>query len=403
MWVPSIQEHSLGCHSNLVKFTISPSTSYLNQLYKELHIPYRKVRDGLEIREIKSDIEHLSDFYSKLETLYREYAFRPCDFFNTDEVGIHVSARTIHLFSGREAIRRNLRGNGHLTALLTTNAAGHVFRPFFVFPGDDMTCVPSGALPEEIYTSYNTSAYMQEEQFQQWMSRFIDEIGVHRKSTDGVRPILVLVDGHSSRLNATTVLTACHHIHLLCLPSHMTHLLQPNDCYFNKIVKDNIQCEITEMVEVRENICLGELAFMTVKSLNYENIPQSILDSFKHTGVSPFDSLKMTTLLAKETVPPFDYEDECVILTTVSLAQEELAKKDNLVAQKRKREEATPKVRTSRFSTKKARVLTSAENQTALRYAKELSNLENLTSQTRKRKRQMENKERNDLNDSNPL
>jgi len=132
------------------------------------------------------------------------------------------------------------------------------------------------------------------------------------------------------------------------------------------------------MVETREEITRGELAEMVSKSIREGNICSSICKSFKHTGIYPFDSLRMTTLLEKEKVKPFTKEDQLLVDTVVNLTKEELAKKENLCAQKRKREEATPKVRNCRFSTKKARVLTAAENQAVLRHAKELSGIEGL-------------------------
>lgn len=356
-----------------------PSKSYLMSLISELELPFRKVRNGLEIREVKSNIDFLSDFYSTLGDLLKQYQFRPIDIFNTDEVGIQIASRTIHLFTSRAVIRRNLVGDGHLTVLFTTNADGQIFKPFFIFPGTDLSCIPSGSFQNDVYTSFNTSAYMDEEQFQQWLSCFINEIASERLQNGILKPILLIVDGHSSRLNPTTVLTAaCHNIILLCLPSHMTHLLQPNDCFFNKTVKDNLQHRIVQLVEVREEITRGELAAMVSESILEKNISPSIVQSFKHTGICPFDSLRMTEMLGRESVQPFPDEDQSLIDIVVNLTQEELSKKEHLCAQKRKREEATPSVRNCRFSTKKARVLTATENQAALRHAKELTGIESL-------------------------
>ena len=254
-----------------------------------------------------------------------------------------------------------------------------MLKPFFIFPGSDISCIPSGSFEKDVYTSFNTSAYMDEDQFQQWLSYFIKDIADRRTRYGVVNTILLIIDGHSSRLNPSTVLTAaCNDIVLFCLPSHMTHLLQPNDCAFNKVVKDNLQRHITTMLEAREDISCGELAAMTCKSISEENIPRSIIHSFRHTGICPIDPLRMSSLLQNENVQPFKSADEKLTHVVVELTKEHLAKMEHLCQQKRKREEATPVVRKNRFSTKKARVLTSVENQAALRYSKELCGLESM-------------------------
>ena len=141
-------------------------------------------------------------------------------------------------------------GDGHLTVLLTSNAAGDVLPPFFIFPGKDISCIPSGSLENDVYASFNESAYMEEVQFQQWLSLFIKDVKPMRTRYGVVHPVLLIIDGHSSHVNLTTSLTAaCHDIVLLCLPSHMTHLLQPNDCALNKMMKDNLQAKVTLLVE----------------------------------------------------------------------------------------------------------------------------------------------------------
>ena len=130
---------------------------------------------------------------------------------------------------------------GHLTAQIYANSAGSVLTPFFIFPGEDIACLPVGSL-ENAYMAYNKSAYMDKELFQLWLSPNVSDISA-----------LLLFDGHSSHLNSTTLMTAtCQKIDILCLPSHTTHLLQPNGCALNKTLKDNMQENLTSLLEVHE-------------------------------------------------------------------------------------------------------------------------------------------------------
>ena len=52
------------------------------------------------------------------------------------------------------------------------------------------------------------------------------------------KPILLIFDGHYSHLSMKSVQLAIrNNIHLLCLPSHCTHILQPLDIYTLRYVK----------------------------------------------------------------------------------------------------------------------------------------------------------------------
>ena len=356
-----------------------PSSSYTQKLVKELKLPLRIVNHGLSIRDTKTSLEYMNDFYVKLKELYDTYKFAPCDIYNADEVGIQIADWKVGLFSSRASVRRNLVGDGHLTALLTSNAAGDVWPPFFIFPGSELSCVPGGSLENNAYASFNESAYMDEVLFQQWLSLFLKDILPTRTRYGIIHPVLLIVDGHSSHINPTTSLTAaCHDVILLCLPSHMTHLLQPNDCALNKTMKDNLQAMVTSLVESQEEVSSGELAHMTAESLKSPNISRSIIHSFRHTGICPYEPLQMSVLLKNENVKPLLNESEKIVDEVVKLTKDHLSTFDSLVQRKRKREESTAAVRRVRFSTKNAHVLTAPVTQAALRYSKELSGVESM-------------------------
>ena len=52
------------------------------------------------------------------------------------------------------------------------------------------------------------------------------------------RPVLLIFDGSTSHLSLKSVRLAVENdIHLLCLPAHANHLLQPLDVYTLKYVK----------------------------------------------------------------------------------------------------------------------------------------------------------------------
>jgi hypothetical protein len=92
-------------------------------------------------------------------------------------------------------VRKNLVGDGHLTALVTSNASGGVLKPFFIFPGQNLTDIPAGSLEDEKYVVHSASGYMDEELFLQWICKFIKDVSDVQKIGDSVLPVLLLLDG----------------------------------------------------------------------------------------------------------------------------------------------------------------------------------------------------------------
>ena len=324
-------------------------------------------------------MEFIDDFLKKLLELYHEKKYLPEDIYNADEVNIQVSGQTFEFLSTSATVRKNLVGDGHLTALICANAAGSVLTPFFIFPGEDIACLPGGSL-ENAYMAYNKSAYMDKELFQQWLSLMVSDIRESRTDEEGnVRPALLLFDGHSSHLNSTTLMTAaCQKLDILCLPSHTTHLLQPNDCALNKTLKDNMQENLASLLEVHEKITLGELAHLFSNAIACDNVKRSVIQSFRHTGVFPHDPLQMSKMLVKEKVKALESENEKIVEEVATMVKDHVGALESIVKGKRKREEATPKVRKCRFSTKKACILTASTSLTALEYSKEMIHLESM-------------------------
>ena len=178
-------------------------------------------------------------------------------------------------------ISENLDGDGHLAALNCANAAGSALTPFFIFLGEDIACLPVGSL-ENAYMAYNKSAYMDKELFHLWLSLMVLDIRESQIVEEGnVCPALLLFDGHSSHLHSTTLMTAaCQKLDILCLPSHTTHLLQPNECALNKTLKDNMHENLASLLEVHEKITLEELIHLFSNSIACVNVKQNVIQSF---------------------------------------------------------------------------------------------------------------------------
>jgi len=59
------------------------------------------------------------------------------------EMGVEIAGFNFNLLTTRSVIRRDLKVDGHLTALLTTNAAGEQALSLLIFPRKDTTAIPA--------------------------------------------------------------------------------------------------------------------------------------------------------------------------------------------------------------------------------------------------------------------
>jgi len=155
---------------------------------------------------------------------------------------------------------------------------------------------------------------------------------------------------------------------MLCFPSHTTHLLQPNDAGFNKAFKENLDAMLLDSAEANLGITMAEFANMCYASLHLPNISKSIVSSFAHTGVYPYNNLRITALLRAENVDEKLEKDPILRLATQHLL-DHLRHLEELKAEKAKRAEEVPKRKKIRFPTSNARLLTSADSIAAMKEA----------------------------------
>ena len=91
------------------------------------------------------------------------------------------------------------------------------------------------ALKEGAYpgTSFNCSdnGWITKKHYIEWFDFFL-------KTIPPTKPVLLIEDGHSSHVSIEVIkLVRKNNVHLLCLPSHTTHLLQALDVGIFKSLK----------------------------------------------------------------------------------------------------------------------------------------------------------------------
>lgn len=130
-------------------------------------------------------------------------------------------------------------------------------------------------------------------------SGWIDEVCFHDylknlfipKTKHLKRPLLLIFDGHSSHLGIQTARLAIDNgIHLLCLPSHSTHLLQPLDVYTLKYVKQQWKQLLWDRSK-KTTKTIDKRDFIRLFAKLYDDalIPAHCSTAFAKAGIYPFD------------------------------------------------------------------------------------------------------------------
>ncbi|CAF3442010.1 unnamed protein product [Rotaria socialis] len=142
---------------------------------------------------------------------------KPSNIFNADEYGFgdDPGRKVVLVKRGTKYANQVHGGSGksHTTVLLTISADG--------------TCLP----PHIIYKSLRL--------YDQWCQKNIIPVKSFIPKTRHIaRPLVLILDNHSTNLSIRTAKLAIqHNIHILCLSSHSTHLPQSLDVYIFKYVK----------------------------------------------------------------------------------------------------------------------------------------------------------------------
>ena len=152
-----------------------------------------------------------------------------------DECGIsvvHTPGKVVTELGRKNvwAISSAEKGKNH-TLLCCVSASGQALPPFMIFPRKRMSDkLKVGSLPGNFF-SCSDNGWVTHELYLEWFRFFLANI-------PPTRPVLLIEDGHSSHISMEVIeLARCNNIHVLCLPSHTTHLLQPLDVGVFKSLK----------------------------------------------------------------------------------------------------------------------------------------------------------------------
>ena len=190
--------------------------------------------------------------FGLLLELYNLYYFAADRVYNVDETGItrvpNKQSKVLALRGKRQVGGLVSAERGILVTAVACMSASGIYMPtMFVFPRQSAKPELLDNAPPGSTAKYHPSGWMQKEIFLKWFQRFVEF-----SKPNAEKPVLLLLDGHSTHTKSIELLDMVreNHVHLLCFPPHCTHRMQPLDVaftvplsnYYSQEVRKWLQC-----------------------------------------------------------------------------------------------------------------------------------------------------------------
>ncbi|CAF1556632.1 unnamed protein product [Didymodactylos carnosus] len=218
---------------------------------------------------------------------------KPSQIFNCDESGFADKTDTskVIVASPTKFPYKKQGGSGgrsYNSVLFCVSASGVILPPYIIYKAIKLysnwcTKGPDG-------TGYNTSknGWMEENIFFQWFKNMFIPL-----TATTPKPILLLLDGHTSHQSVRTVeLAVEHNIILLLLPPHSTTILQPLDVTFFKPIKQKYREILNEYYSTSgyKNVSKPIFPSLTAKLFKSSAVRKvNVIKGFMNTGIYPLD------------------------------------------------------------------------------------------------------------------
>ena len=255
-----------------------------------------------------TDPDILDRYYDLLETTLLENNLidKPMQIFNLDESGMPLGQKSGKIVGGRGEKHTYVATSGdksQITVLACTSATGVALPPLVIFDRKGLN--PQWTIGEVPGTTYGLTdkGWIDTGTFESWFTHHF------LMYAPAARPLLVLLDGHSSHYGPAVIrLAAEENVIIFCLPPNTTHLLQPLDRSAFGSLKVYWKEECHKYTQrtgkfVTRNTFSTVFATAWSRAMTIENITAG----FRATGVYPFDrkAVRLPTVNSSPTKKSF--------------------------------------------------------------------------------------------------
>ena len=177
------------------------------------------------------------------------------------------------------------KGRTH-TVVSCVSASGVALPPFIIYPRKRAVpdALKAGALPGTVFKN-SDNGWITQDIYLEWFKQFLQWIPPQR-------PVVLIEDGHESHITIDVIeLAHQNDVHLLCLPAHTSHILQPLDIGVFKLFKSHYSkaCRKYIMDNPGRVITSDVIARLVAEAWPHSFTPVNILSGFKKRGVYPLN------------------------------------------------------------------------------------------------------------------
>jgi hypothetical protein len=239
--------------------------------------------------------EAIQEFYTLYERIVREFNIQPCNMWNMDEHGIALGVCANSYVLGSSENKRSYvkspESREWVSIIEVVSPIGGFIRPLVIFKGiaPQTTHFPDDT-PDWRYTS-SANGWTTNAKGLSWLKTMFDP--ETRPQNDAWR--LLIMDGHGSH-TAIKFLWHCkqNKIHLLFLPAHTSHVLQPLDLGVFAPLKSRYRAEIAALASLDDASPVKKQRFITCyNSARKETFtPRLLRVGWQAAGLYPYNPAK---------------------------------------------------------------------------------------------------------------
>ena len=236
--------------------------------------------------------ETLNQYFDLLKDALTEHNLlqSPLQIYNVDESGISLDPKAPNVVAkkGTKKVRYRTSGKkGQITVVGCVNAAGQVLPPMIIFDAKNLN--HAWTKNEVPGTKYGLSdkGWINTELFEGWFTELFLPCAV------SARPLLLLLDGHSTHYQPDVVRFAQEHdVIMLCLPPHTSHEMQPLDCDVFGPLKCHWSNTCHDFYQNNPGKVVTKFNFNTLFSQAWLKAvsPINVISGFKTCGMHPYNS-----------------------------------------------------------------------------------------------------------------
>ena len=236
----------------------------------------------------------VEEFFDRLSALYARLELSASQIYNADKTGISCVHKPSKVCAKRGqkavwSITAAEKGRTN-TILASGSASGHALPPMIIFPHQRVSLdLMSGAPADTLFTG-TTLGWINSVVFFKWFKFFVSQIPPKR-------PVLLLYDGHASHISTDVIEYAhLHHIEIMCLPAHSSHLLQPLDVAVFKPLKTHFNEACRKFLQSNPGrvITIYDISQLVGEAWPQALTPVNLISGFSNSGIYPLNPAKIT-------------------------------------------------------------------------------------------------------------